>query len=457
MKKKKKKKNKRCFLPFKGIFFKTTVNFFLPSNRIKYRGLSMLNLFKNFNFMKLFLGRFITNIGDSIYYVAAMWLVYELGGSAFYSGLAGFLILIPNAFQFLFGPIVDKHSVKSILVISQVIQAILVSIIPILYYYELLSVTLILIIMPIISIVNQFAYPASQAIIPKVIPRDHLVKGNSLMSIAYQGVDMAFNAISGILIGLVGIIYLYMIDTMTFIICSILFFLIKIPKDEKSEVSEESSEIKERVKLYFKELKEGIRFCFDTIVSKFFIQNIIANFVLGAMMAILPAYADLRGGPEVYGLLLGVFSAGILTGSFLAPFLEKVKLGYLLSVSFFIGSIMWTSSALIGNNVLSIAIFGLASVPIGITNVVLFSTLQNIIPEKLMGRVLSVIMSIGSCSMPIGSLLGGILSPIIGIKLLMALCGSGFLIVSIYILVNSEVRRLPSSKNLKPTNFRISV
>lgn len=416
----------------------------------------MLNIFKNWNFVKLFLGRLITNIGDSIYYVAAMWLVYELGGSAFYTGLAGFLILLPNAFQFLFGPIVDNYSVKAILVISQIIQAILVSIIPILHYYDLLTVTLILIIMPLISFVNQFAYPASQAIIPKIIPRDHLVKGNSLMSIAYQGVDMSFNAISGILIGLVGIIYLYAIDALTFIICSILFFLIKIPKEEKSKVSEKRV-VKQRVKQYFNELKEGIKFCFDSIVSKFFIQNIVANFVLGAMMAILPAYADIRGGPEVYGLLLGVFSAGILIGSFLASFLEKIKLGYLLSVSFFIGSIMWTFSALIGNNILSITMFGLASIPIGITNVILFSTLQNIIPERLLGRVLSVIISIGSFSMPIGSLIGGFLSPIISVELILAFCGCGFLLVSVYILVMSDLRKLPSSKNLKPTNFKISV
>lgn len=38
---------------------------------------------KNNNFLFLFLGRIVTNIGDSIYYVAAMWFVFSLGGSAF--------------------------------------------------------------------------------------------------------------------------------------------------------------------------------------------------------------------------------------------------------------------------------------------------------------------------------------------------------------------------------------
>lgn len=167
-------------------------------------------------------------------------------------------------------------------------------------------------------------------------------------------------------------------------------------------------------------------------------------------MAILPAYSDLRGGSEVYGFLLGALSAGILIGSFLAPKLEKVKLGFLISISLFIGSVMWVLSAQSTNNILSIFLFCIAVVPIGIINVVLFSTLQSIIPEELLGRVLSVIISISGCAMPIGSLIGGYLSSIIGTKLVFTLCGSGFLVVSIFILASSELRKLPSSKNLKP-------
>lgn len=69
----------------------------------------MTPLCHNQNFSLLFLGRLLTNIGDSLYYIAAMWLVYDLGGSAFYSGLAGFLTLFPELFSFLTGPILDRY------------------------------------------------------------------------------------------------------------------------------------------------------------------------------------------------------------------------------------------------------------------------------------------------------------------------------------------------------------
>lgn len=38
----------------------------------------MLSVLKNKNFLFLILGRLVTNIGDSMYTVAAMWLVFDL-------------------------------------------------------------------------------------------------------------------------------------------------------------------------------------------------------------------------------------------------------------------------------------------------------------------------------------------------------------------------------------------
>ena len=60
-----------------------------------------MDILKNRNFLLLFLGRIFTNIGDSLYYVAAMWLVYKLSGNPFYSGLAGFLTYYLLHYNFL--------------------------------------------------------------------------------------------------------------------------------------------------------------------------------------------------------------------------------------------------------------------------------------------------------------------------------------------------------------------
>ncbi len=102
----------------------------------------MFRLLTHPSFLFLLLGRVVTNIGDSLYYVASMWLVFELSHNPFYTGLAGFLILVPKVLQFLIGPLVDRWRVKPILISTQVLQAVLLVTIPIAYHFDALHITI---------------------------------------------------------------------------------------------------------------------------------------------------------------------------------------------------------------------------------------------------------------------------------------------------------------------------
>ncbi len=82
----------------------------------------MHTLLRNRNFARLLAGRLLDNIGDSVYFVAAMWLVWELSGEEFFTGLAGFLVLEPSGLRFLFGPLVDRWDLRRILVRTQLVQ-----------------------------------------------------------------------------------------------------------------------------------------------------------------------------------------------------------------------------------------------------------------------------------------------------------------------------------------------
>jgi len=78
-----------------------------------------MHLLRNPSFLLLWSGRVVTNIADSIYYIAAMWLVYDLTGDAFYTG-----------------------SLPVIMVLS---------------------------ILPIVSFIQQFVYPAQTKLLPEVV------------------------------------------------------------------------------------------------------------------------------------------------------------------------------------------------------------------------------------------------------------------------------------------------
>lgn len=414
-----------------------------------------MNLLKaNRSFLLLFLGRVVTNIGDSIYYVAAMWLVYDLGGSAFYSGLAGFLTLLPMALQFITGPFVDQWPVRKTLIITQLLQCGLILVIPLAYSYDLLTVQLVLVVMPLVSFIEQFAYPAQTKALPIILPKEELVKGNALFSFAYQGVDLVFNAVSGILVATVGVITLYLADSLTFAIAALLFTLFKLPNETK-RIATQKLGIKKATKQYVVDLKKGFSVVLHSLLATFLIGSILCNFAIGAANAVLPAFGASRGGPEIYGLYLAAMSTGALIGALSGAWFGKFKVGRLSIISFTLGASCWVIGALVPSATVGIVLFGLAWIPIGATNVIFAATVQTVVPNKLLGRINSVSRSMSVAAMPIGSLLGGWLASIYNPTIIFAYAGFGILFVAIVWLLHPELRRLPEAAEMVPETFRL--
>ncbi|MBP3969664.1 MFS transporter [Bacillus sp. WL1] len=407
-----------------------------------------MDILKNRNFLLLFLGRIFTNIGDSLYYVAAMWLVYKLSGNPFYSGLAGFLTLLPSALQFLTGPFVDRWSIKSTLVITQVLQCILILIIPITHYFDLLTVQLLLIIMPIIAFIEQFAYPAQSKALPLLLHKTQLLKGNSLFSFAYQGIDLICTTLSGILVALFGAITLYVIDSFTFAITALLFFSLKMPKQTDTGTSLST-------KQYFTDLKEGFSIVFRSLMGVFLIGSVVANFSIGMTMAILPSFADSLGGVKSYGFFLAAISAGSLIGALFSSWVGKRNVGRVSIISFATGAIFWFLSTIVPFQWLSIFLFGLAWIPIGATNILFATISQIVIPNRYIGRINSVMRSMGTIAMPFGSLIGGYAANVFSSQLIFALASIGILFISLVWLLHPKLRALPKADEITADTFGV--
>ena len=407
-----------------------------------------MDILKNRNFRLLFLGRIFTNIGDSLYYVAAMWLIYKLSGNPFYSGLAGFLTLLPSALQFLTGPFVDRWSIKHTLVITQVLQCILILIIPITHYFDLLTVHLLLIIMPIVAFIEQFAYPAQSKALPLLLHKTQLLKGNSLFSFAYQGIDLICTTLSGILVALFGAITLYVIDSFTFAITALLFFSLKIPKQTETGTSLST-------KQYFSDLKEGFSIVFRSLMGVFLIGSVVANFSIVMTMAILPSFADSLGGVKSYGFFLAAISAGSLIGALFSSWVGKRNVGRVSIIGFATGATFWFLSTIVPFQWLSILLFGLAWIPIGATNILFATISQIVIPNQYIGRINSVMRSMSTIAMPIGSLIGGYTANVFSSQLIFALASIGILFISLVWLLHPKLRALPKADEITVDTFGV--
>ncbi len=254
-----------------------------------------MGIFKYRNFSLMFFGRMISNIGDSLYGVAAMLLIFQLGGSTFYTGLAGFLSILPRIVEFSAGPLIDRIPIRSLLIRTQLIQSGLLLVIPLdAYYLDYLSVALVLILTPIISVFNVLIFPAQLAALPEVLPEEKLTKGNSLFTIAYQGVDITFNGLAGILFVVIGPFALYMVNSIAFLIGAMIFSFIRLPNRSVAKVETEKTIRKKGFKTtmqnYIQDLQEGITTMFKSFIAKLLYGAIILNLVSAATLAVFPAF-----------------------------------------------------------------------------------------------------------------------------------------------------------------------
>ncbi|WP_100333972.1 MFS transporter [Bacillus alkalisoli] len=414
-----------------------------------------MGIFSNKNFLYMFLGRVVTNIGDTLYAVAAMWLVSELGGSTFYTGLAGFLTIFPRFVQFLAGPLIDRIPIRPLLVITQIVQSIMLLIIPIAYYLDWLSVTLVLIISPIITTFNMLVYPAQIAALPKVVEEKELTKANSLFTFAYQGIETGCNAIAGVLLVTIGAISIYLLDSVMFLMGAILFSFINLPKQPRKENVQNGESILIHFKKYGVELKEGISILLNKTFSRLLLGVIAINLVGGATFVVLPEFSKQKGGAEIFGFLLMAQALGSILGALLAPYLrlERYGIGRVYATAFIISGTLWAVSVFSPWTWLMIVIYGLAWFPGGVTNILINTCMQRGIPKQLLGRVFSASFSLSGIAMPIGSLIGGILGVMIGSVYVILFSGVIVFFVGVFWMFDSVTRSLPKSEDVTETTF----
>lgn len=409
----------------------------------------MSKLRSNRSFVLLFLGRFVTNAGDSLYFIGAMWLVYSLTGSTFYTGLAGFLVHLPSMFRFLIGPLVDRWKLRPILVRTQFIQCICVLIVPLAAATGHLSVWLVLLVMPLLTLVNQFVYPAQTAILPRIVEGEQLVRANSLFSTVYQGTEVVLNAASGIVLAVIGATTLFVVDSATFAITTVLFLGVSVPAMDSESDEDDTNDADDANNAnddstYVAELREGIEYLRGSVLISMLLGAMVVNVGGGAMTAVLPAFADSMGGPETYGLLMATIAGGSLAGTGVASLVEDRPYGRLSMVIFPVSALGLAAASVVPGLLATLSLLFVAFVPMGVFNVMFSSLLQSSVDAAFLGRVSSVVSSISMGMLPLGTLLGGVAGDVYGPVSMLYLLSGLLVLLALYFLAHPRIRSLPS-------------
>lgn len=399
-------------------------------------------MIKNKDFYVLLLGRLITNFGDSLYAIASTLLVYKMSGSTIYSGITLFLTSSTAIIQLLLSPILDKINMKKFLIFSQFFQAVLILIIPFLYKFGKLSVYHIMIIMPLISLINQLVYPGQISLLPKILSEKELVTGNSLMTMAYQGSNAIFDTLAGFIISLCGFMTAFFADSISFIFTGILFCFLskKLSHSQKREEKLEENLIKN----HFKSLKDGLDLFKDSRIFALVFGIVFINFSATSISAVLPAFAQ---NEIFYSLMLAGMGAGLLLGSLFAGFpkLKEISLGKLYIYGMMIVALAWILFSNFQNNIkIGVFLYGLGWFVVGVVNVYAQTMVQIIVPSEKIGSAMGAMVGISTFMAPLGALFGGFLGEYLSSSKAIFIGSFIIFLVVIFWALNKNIRKLPS-------------
>ncbi|GGP09030.1 MFS transporter [Oceanobacillus neutriphilus] len=396
-------------------------------------------LFKNKNFQLLLWSRISSNIGDSIFYIVSMWAILEISGSPMLTGLAGFLFTLPSIFNVLFGPLIDRSNPKKLYIFASILQVLLLGVILITVGIGDMNVWMLLFIIFFLTIFSEVVYPIENVLIPKVVKKSQLVKANSVMSVAYQGLDFVFNGLSGILIGFLAISMLYSLNLVFFLIPIFLMLLLKVNISKEKREGEGNN--------YKKELLEGLKVVNHPLLRAFLIPLTIINFLFAMILVTLPSFANQYGnGPSTYGLTIAFLGLGSMLGAlFIDKFRTKQRLGIMMSAGFILSGCTWLLMvfSIQLSEIIFYILLAISYAFIGAINVLFTVLFQKLPEEKMLGRVNTAIESIISFAMPIGSLAGGFLTELASPIFVLCLFGIGLIILGGFYLFNRSIQNLP--------------
>ncbi|UPG63969.1 MFS transporter [Metabacillus endolithicus] len=245
-----------------------------------------------------------------------MAIIHEQTGSAMYLAVVPFIITVAKFSSGFIAPLLlDQYRLKSLLVFSQLAKTLLLftmQMVTITFSWNLV-ITFVLVFC--ISFLDGWATPARNAMLPRLVHRDDLIKANSFVATLDQTVQLGGWASGGILVALIGGNQMIWLTLCLFVIST---FFMRLLKDDTEQIGEEDNTT---VQSKWQSLKEGWLFIWKVpsirSIHLIYVFEYFASAVWIA--AILYVYVEEILGKDQswWGYINATFFLGLVIGGFL--------------------------------------------------------------------------------------------------------------------------------------------
>lgn len=410
------------------------------------------SLIRNVEFLKLWTAETVSVFGSQISQLAIpVVAVLILRVSPFEVALLGTIEFLPFIlFTLPAGAWVDRLRRRPIMIVGDLGRAVALVSIPVVYAVNPAALTIwqLYVVGFITGTLTVFFDVANQSYLPSIVERDELVEGNSKLQISQSSAQIAGPGIAGVLIDLVKAPFAIVLDSLSFVVSAFFVFLIRKAEPPVLHPADAAGQKRPSI---VSDVREGLRFVLGNpslraISAATATSNLFSSmgFAIIALYALDQRYLGLT--PGQLGLAFAVGNVGALLGAVLANRIAKwFGLGPTIIGSMFIGgfnlllvAVAPTHEAAIPFLIAGGVFGGLAQMVYNINQV---SYRQAICPPRMQGRMNATVRFLVWGTMPIGSIIGGVIASTIGVHETIWIAGVLGFLPAIFPFL-SPVRRL---------------
>lgn len=413
-----------------------------PGNDTPDRPRPRWGVFSQPDFRLLWVGETVSGLGSSITVVALPLIaVVGLDVSSTAVGLLTAAVWLPWLLVGLpVGAWVDRRRKRPLMIACDVTAAAALASIPSAAWLDALTFEQLVVVALVCGTAAVCFSTAYHSYIRIVLDGRDLLEGNATLQGSEAATQIAGPGMAGLLAQALGAVTALVADAVTFLVSAVCLQRIGVVEPDRAPDAERAS--------LRRQIVEGLRFVGrDRYLRPMVTWGAVINMALMGYQAVQVVFLVRTVGlsPGMVGLLLTSGSAGGIVGALVASRVSR-RLGTArgllllqLTTSPFVLLLPMTTA---GPGLLLFATGAfLVGIGVSVANIVVGTFRQTYCPPHMLGRVVATAMMINHSTIPLGSLLGGVLGDAVGYRPAMWIM-TGVVAPSWLILAMSPMRRM---------------
>jgi MFS family permease len=321
------------------------------------------------------------------------------------------------------GVIADRHDRRRLLIACDVLRALAMVSIPVVFLAGFGSFAWLCMTAVIVGVLSALFTVAQQAYVPDVVPVDQLVLANQRLEISESGARVVGPGLAGAIFQIGGGLAAVGVDALSYLMSAI---SIRSGGTSAAPAAHTRDGADGADGSTREAIVIGVRHVWhDQTLRNLMLSTAVFNLASGMMLAQLVLYAthDLAVDAAGFGLFQAIGNVGFLVGALAIGRLERrIGPGRLVLLSTCLGSVALWMIALAGFQFGFVLLLGgrfVGAVSAPLFNVMLVTLRQTRSPDHLRARVAATFRTIDWATAPIGALLSGVVGVVVGIPAVM--------------------------------------